>query len=398
MVSKPLEGVKVVDLSQAWAGPLGSMLLGDFGAEILKVEPPRTGDHVRNWTPAGCQGESPHFLAANRNKKSITLNLKTSEAIEIFFRLVKEADVLLENFRPGVMKKLGIAYEVLRPMNPRLIYCSVSGFGQTGPSRDDAAYDLIIQGMGGAMSVTGEEGGKPLKPGLAQADVMGALGATIAILAALHGRSKTGEGCYIDLAMLDIQLMAMGHQIVNYFVSGNIAKPLGTGHSILTPYETFPTQTYSINIAAVTPGHWADLCHVLGLPQLIEDPRFKNMEMRYRNKKELLLFLEEALQKKPAEEWLSLLKGKGIPCGPINDIPMAAREPQVLHRDMIIEVENQKLGRIKIPGMPIRIYGMTGKDPVVSPPLLGEHNEQILCGRLGYSKEDLQRLKEKGVI
>lgn len=398
MMNKPLDGVKVVDLSQAWAGPLGSMLLGDFGAEIIKVEPPGVGDHVRAWTVAGCQGESVHFLAVNRNKKSVTLNLKTKEGQEIFFRLVKDADVLLENFRPGVMKKFGLTYEILRPVNPRLIYCSVSGFGQTGPSRDDAAYDLILQGIGGAMSVTGEEGGQPVKPGLPQADVMGAMAAAIAILAALHGRAKVGEGCFIDLSMLDVQVMAMGVQLVMYLLSGNISKPMGTGHPIVTPYQMFPTQTYSINIAAMNPGHWADLCRLLGLPHLIEDPRFKNLETRIHHKKELLPLLEGALKKKPAEEWLPLIKGKGIPCGPINDVSMVVKEPQVIHRDMIIEVKNKKLGKAKIPGMPIRLFGMTGKDPVMPPPELGEHNEEIFCGRLGFSKEELKRLKEKGII
>jgi CoA:oxalate CoA-transferase len=397
-MDKPLIGLKVLDLSQAWAGPIGSMLLADFGAEIIKVEPPGVGDHVRAWAPPGCRGESPHFLAANRNKKSVTLNLKSQEGKQIFFRLVERADVLLENFRPGVMKKFGFHYEALRPINPRLIYCSVSGFGQTGPSRDDAAYDLIIQGMGGAMSVTGEEGGRPLKPGLAQADIMGALAATIAILAALLGRAKTGEGGYIDLAMLDVQLLAMGHQIVNYYLSGNISRPLGNSHPILTPYETFPTKTFPINITAVTPGHWADLCHLLGLSELIDDPRFKEMEVRITHRKDLISLLEKALSDKPAEEWLVLLKKKGIPSGPINDVSRVVKDPQVLHRDMIIEVENQKAGRVKIPGIPIRVFEMTGKDPVTPPPLLGEHNEEIYCGRLAYSKEELNQLRTKGVI
>jgi CoA:oxalate CoA-transferase len=395
---KPLEGIKVVDCSQAWAGPVGSMLLGDFGAEIIKVEPPGVGDHVRGWTPPGCQGESAHFLAVNRNKKSVTLNLKSKEGQEIFLRLVKDADVLLENFRPGVMKKFGLTYELLRPLNPRLIYCSVSGFGQTGPSRDDAAYDLILQGMGGAMSVTGEEGGQPVKPGIPQADVMGAMAAAIAILAALQGRAKAGEGCLIDISMLDVQVMAMGHQLVNYLLSGNISKPTGTGHPTLTPYEMFPTKTFAINIAAMNPGHWADLCHLLGLPHLIEDPRFKTLDVRIRHKKDLLPLLEEALKKKPGEEWLSLIKGKGIPCGPINDVSMVVREPQVIHREMIIEVKHKKLGKVRIPGTPIRLFGMTGKDPVMPPPQLGEHNEEIFCGRLGFTPAELKRMKEKGIL
>lgn len=394
----PLDGLKIIDLSQVWAGPIGSMLLGDLGAEIIKIEPPKTGEQARAWTPPNCQGESPHFLAANRNKKSVTINLKTEKGKEIFFRLAREADVLLENFRPGVMRKLGLHYEVLRSINPRLIYCSISGFGQNGPASNDSAFDVIIQGMGGAMSVTGEEGGKPLKPGIAQADIMGALAGMISILAALYGRTKKGEGCYIDLALLDIQIIAMGHQIVTYFLSGNVAKPLGTGHPILTPYETFPTKTFPINIAAVTPGHWTDLCHILGLSDLINDNRFKNMEVRVKNRKELISILERALGERSAEELFSRLKEKGIPCGPINDVSMVVKDPQVLHRHMIIEVENKALGKVKIPGIPIRVFGMTGEDPVSPPPLLGENNEEIFCHRLGYSLEDLKNFGLEGVI
>lgn len=397
-MNKPLENVKVLDVTQAWAGPIGSMLLADFGAEIIKIEPPGIGDHVRAWNPPGCRGESPHFLAANRNKKSLTLNLRTREGKEIFLRLAKESDVIMENFRPGVMKKFGLHYEAVQPMNPRVIYCSVSGFGQNGPSSHDAAYDLIIQGMGGAMSVTGEEGGRPLKPGIAQADIMGALGGTIAILAALLGRTCTGQGCYIDVAMLDIQVMAMGHQIVNYFISGNIAQPLGTSHPILIPYETFSTKTFSINIAANTPGHWTALCHILGLTELIDDARFESIAVRIKHRKELVPLMEQALQSKPGEEWIALLKEKGIPCGPINDVSMVVKEPQVLYRDMIIEVENQKIGRVKIPGMPLRVCGMTGRDSITPPPSLGEHNEEILRDRLGYSEEELRIFKEKNII
>jgi crotonobetainyl-CoA:carnitine CoA-transferase CaiB-like acyl-CoA transferase len=252
--------------------------------------------------------------------------------------------------------------------------------------------------MGGAMSVTGEEGGKPVKPGLGQADIMGGLGGTIAILAALLGRNQTGQGCFIDVSMLDMQVLAMGYQIVTYLLGGAIARPLGSAHPILTPYEAFSTKTFSINISANTPTHWADLCHVLGVTELIDDERFKNVEIRIRHRKELIPLLQQVMQEKPGEEWLRLLREKGIPCGPINDVSMVVKEPQVLHRDMIVEVENPTVGRVGIPGMPLRVCGMSGKDPVTPPPRLGEHNEEILCGRLGYSREDLQKLQEKGIV
>jgi CoA:oxalate CoA-transferase len=393
----PLQGIKVLDLTQVLVGPFAAMLLADFGAEVIKLEPPKLGDHVRGWTPPGCKGESPHFLAVNRNKKSVSLNLKSPTGLKIFLRLAENADILLENFRPGVMDTLGLGYDVLRARNPRIIYCSMSGFGQTGPAKYDAAYDLIIQGMGGAMSVTGEEGGRPLKPGIPQADVMGALGAVAAILAALHGRERTGQGEYIDISMLDIQVASMGHFIMTYILTGRIGGPLGTAHPILTPYQTFSTRTFEINIAAVTEGHWQELCDLLGLSFLKTDERFLTFESRVKNRKLLTPMIEEVLLKKPGEEWIAILKSKKIPCGPINNVEMLLKDPQVIHRQMIVEVNHPILGKIKVPGSPIRI-GTTGEQSMTAPPLLGEHNREILCDRLAYSETDLKNFKAQGII
>jgi len=395
---RPLQGIRILDLSQVLVGPFASMLLTDFGAEVIKIEPPGIGDHVRGWTPPGCRGGSPHFLALNRNKKSVSLNLKSPRGLEIFLRLAEEADVLLENFRPGVMDRFGLGYEVVQARNPRIIYCSVSGFGQTGPSRNDAAYDLIIQGMGGAMSVTGEEGGRSLKPGIPQADVMGGLGAVVAILAALFGRERTGQGCYIDLSMLDLQVAAMSHFILTYTLSGQIGKPLGTAHPILAPYETFRTKTFEINIAAVTEGHWQELCDLLGLSSLKTDERFLTFESRVKHRKVLASLIEEVLLHKPAEEWIAALKGKGIPCGPINNVEMLLKDPQVIHRKMMVEVDHPTLGRIKIPGSPIRLGRMTEEESVTAPPLLGQHNREILVERLGYRETELDDLMTHGII
>jgi crotonobetainyl-CoA:carnitine CoA-transferase CaiB-like acyl-CoA transferase len=394
---RPLQGIKVLDLTQVLVGPFAAMLFADFGAEVIKIEPPELGDHVRGWTPPGCKGESPHFLAVNRNKKSLSLNLKSPMGLKIFFRLVEDADILLENFRPGVMDGLGLAYGVLQARNPRIIYCSMSGFGQTGPAKYDAAYDLIIQGMGGAMSVTGEEGGRPLKPGIPQGDVMGALGAVAATLAALYGRERTGHGEYIDVSMLDIQVAAMGHFIMTYILAGKIGKPLGTAHPILTPYETFRTKTFEINIAAVTEGHWQELCDILGLSFCKTDERFLTFESRVKNRNLLTPLIEEVLLKKPGDEWIALLKSKKIPCGPINNVEMLLNDRQVTHRQMILEVDHPTLGKVKVPGAPLRI-GTTGEQAMAAPPLLGQHNKEILRDRLGYSETDMKSFKAQGII
>jgi crotonobetainyl-CoA:carnitine CoA-transferase CaiB-like acyl-CoA transferase len=395
---RPLQDIKVLDLTQVLVGPFAAMLLADLGAEVIKIEPPGLGDHVRGWTPPGCKGESPHFLAVNRSKKSVSLNLKSPAGSKIFLRLAEDADVLLENFRPGVMDRLGLGYDILRVRNQRIIYCSMSGFGQTGPAKHDAAYDLIIQGMGGAMSVTGEEGGRPLKPGIPQADVMGGLGAVVAVLAALYSRDRTGKGEYIDLSMLDIQVAAMGHFIMTYILTGRIGGPLGTAHPILTPYETFRTKSFEINIAAVTEEHWQKLCDLLGLSHLKKDERFETFESRVKNRKLLTPMIDEILLEKPGEEWIEILKAKKIPCGPINNVEMLLKHPQVIHRNMVVEVDHPTLGRIKIPGSPIRLGQVTEEESVTAPPLLGQHNREILCQRLGYSETDLENFRAQGVI
>ena len=394
---KPLQGIKVLDLTQVLVGPFAAMLLADFGAEVIKIEPPELGDHVRGWTPPGCKGGSPHFLAVNRNKKSVSLNLKSPTGVKIFFRLAEDADILLENFRPGVMEGLGLSYHALQERNPKIIYCSMSGFGQTGPAKFDAAYDLIIQGMGGAMSVTGEEGGRPLKPGIPQGDVMGALGTVAAALAALYGRERTSRGEYIDVSMLDIQVAAMGHFIMTYILSGRIGKPLGTAHPILTPYETFRTKTFEINIAAVTEGHWQELCDLLEISFCKSDERFLTFEYRVKNRKLLTGIIEEVLMKRPGDEWIALLKSKKIPCGPINNVEMLLNDPQVVHRQMIVEVDHPTHGKLKVPGPPLRI-GTSEEQAMTPPPLLGQHNSEILCGRLGYSEADLKKFKEERII
>lgn len=393
----PLRDLKVVDLTQAWAGPYCTMMLADLGAEVIKVEPPGVGDHVRKWTVSTSKGESPHFIAANRNKRSLALNLKHPKGREILLDLARRSDVLVENFRPGVMQRFGLDYEAVRAVAPAIIYCSVSGFGQSGPSSDHAAYDLIIQGRGGAMSVTGEEGGRPSKPGIPQADVMGALLAAFTIMAALYGRRADGAGRYLDLSMLDMQVTAMAFHIVSYQLGGEVPKPMGAKHPLLAPYESFRTATDEITIGIANDDHWQRLCQVLGMPELAADPRYATNSARVDRRSELAARIEDVTVTQPAERWLVVLNERGIPCGRINRVDQLFEDPQIQHRRMLIPIDHAALGKIMIPGVPWKV-GPVDQEPAISPPpSLGQHTVAILTG-LGYSADAIESLRQEGVI
>ena len=395
--AKPLRGLKVLDLTQAWAGPYCTMMLADAGADVVKIEPPGVGDHVRQWTVSSSKGESPHFIAVNRNKHSMTLNLKHPEGRKIFLRLAAQSDVIIENFRPGVMKRFGLDYEPVRAVAPQAIYCSVSGFGQTGPRSADAAYDLIIQSVGGAMGVTGEEGGRPLKPGIPQGDVMGALGAAFTIMAALYGRAQGGKGRYLDLAMLDMQISAMAFHIVSYALSGNVPLPMGAKHPLLAPYESFRTATTEITIGIANDHHWQRLCEVLDLPTLATEAKFATNRDRVDYRDELASLIENVTHTQPAEFWLSRLNAGGIPCGQINAVNDLFGEPQVRHRNMLIPLEHPVLGTVTVPGIPWKLVPPDEEEPPTAPPTLGQHTEQILHG-LGYSASEIQTFRRTGVL
>jgi len=390
-----LEGIKVLDLSRALAGPYCTMLLGDMGADVIKIERPGKGDDSRAWGPPFIEGESAYFLSINRNKKSITLNLKSEKGKEILFKLIKISDVLIETNRPGVMEKLGLSFEEVKKVNPKIVYCSISGFGQTGPYKLRPGFDQVIQGMGGLMSITGEENRPPIKVGVAITDVGAGMYAAIGILAALLRRDKTGKGEYIDVSMLDGTISWLTYQSGRYFASGEVPKPMGSGHPLIVPYQAFKTKDVYINIAVGNDSLWRKFCETIGL-NIADDPKFSTNAKRVENKEELIKILNEILSKKTGKEWLEILNKAGIPCGPIYKLNDIFSDPHVLSRGMVSEIEHPKAGKIKLTGVPIKFKNSPGKIRL-HPPLLGENNFEIL-EEIGYKKEEIEKFREEGVI
>jgi len=393
---KALEGIRVLDFTRVLAGPFCTMVLADLGAEVVKVERPGVGDDSRAFGPFIGQ-ESAYFMSINRNKKSITLNLKDQRAVEIVKKMIPHFDVVVENFRPGVMDRLGLGYESLKELNPRLIYASSSGFGHTGPYSQLPAYDLIVQGMGGIMSITGPDEQHPTKVGSSIADIFAGVFCAIGILAALNHREKTGEGQKVDVSMLDCQVAILENAISRYFVTGKIPTPIGNRHPSIAPFATFKTQDGFINIAIGNDFIWNRFCNLVGRPELAEDSRFISNEARNNNWEELEPILEEIMAKDNTAAWIEKLRSVGVPCGPINNIEQLVNDPQVLEREMIVEVEHPVAGNLKMPGCPIKMSKTPGK--IEKPaPLLGGDNEEILTRFAGLSKEELKTLQEEEVI
>lgn len=393
---KPLEGIRVIDLTRVLAGPFATMILGDLGAEIIKIEIPDGGDDSRSYGPF-VNNESAYYMSINRNKKSITLNLKKKEGIEILKELVKKADIVVENFKPGTMEKLGIGYEVLKEINPRIIYAACSGFGHTGPYSQRPAYDVIVQGMGGIMSITGQPGGPPTRVGASIGDITAGLFTVIGILAALNVREKTGIGQKIDVAMLDCQVAILENAIARYFVTGKSPEPIGNRHPSITPFSSFKTKDGYVIIAVGNDNLWAKFCNVVERPELIDDERFKTNPDRTKNWNELEPILNEIFNKKTTDEWLEILEKAGIPCGPINNIERIVNDPQVKAREMLVEIEHPVAGRMKIPGIPIKFSETPGK--IERPaPLLGEHTVEVLINLVGLTEDKIEYLKQNKII
>ncbi len=397
-MARPLEGIVVLDLTWVLSGPFASMVLCDLGAEVIKVERPPWGDIARTTGPYQ-NGWSGYFFSVNRGKRSIAIDLRGEEGRELFRRLAEKADVVMENFTPGTMERLGIGYETLAARNPRLIFASTSGFGQTGPYRERPALDIIVQAMGGIMSITGEPGRGPVRPGASLGDISAGLFTAIGILAALHERERSGKGQAIDVSMLDCQVSVLENAIMRYFVTGSAPEPLGTRHPSATPFQAFPTADGHLVIALSfgEENQWQLLCGLLGLPELVGDERFATSPRRTARHAELEPILEAAFRQRPTGEWLEELGALGIPCGPINTIPQVVADEQVRERGMIREVTHPRAGTIPIANTPFRMSRSESgiKGP---PPDFGSDTAAVLGDLLGLSPADVAELEARGVV
>ena len=394
---KALEGIRVLDLTRALAGPFCTLMLGDNGADVIKVEIPGTGDDTRKWGPPFIGEESAYYLSINRNKRSLTLNLQDAKAQEVFMKLAKDIDVVVENFTPGVMGRFGLDYDAVKAVSPKVVYCSISGFGQDGPYRNRPAYDQIMQGVGGLMSITGEPDGEPQKIGIAVTDIGAGMWSAFAIMAALHHREKSGEGQYIDISMLDAQVAWLTYQAAFFFANGEAPKRMGAAHPTLVPYQAFMCNDGKyINVAVGSERIWGRFCQGMGREDLKDHPDYATNSVRVNHRGAMVSMLQEIFLTRPVAEWVEDLQAANVPCGPINDLADVFADPQVLARNMYLEMPHPTLGSIKQTGLPIK-FSLTPGGLDRHPPLLGEHNQEILQS-LGYSDADVQSLKEQSVI
>jgi formyl-CoA transferase len=386
-----LDGLRVVDVTQVMAGPFCAMMLADFGADVIKVEPP-AGDSTRTM-PGAVGSDSPSFNAVNRGKRSVVLNLKTPEGVAALKRLAAAADILVENYRPGVMQTLGLDYATLSAANPRLIYASISGYGQTGPMKNKGGFDLVAQGVSGIMSVTGEPGGAPVKSGIPLTDLGAALFAVVGILAALEHRHKTGAGQHVDTSLLDAGVGLSVWEATQYFSGRGIPERLGSAHRMSAPYQAFRCADGFITIGGANDRSFRRICAVLEHPEWAEAPEFKTDGMRIRNRADLAARIEAITITRPRAHWLELFDANSIPCGPINDYAQVFQDPQVLAREMVVDVEHPTLGSIKALGSPIKMSA-TPPDVRRRAPLLGEHTEEVLS-EMGFEAGEIETLRGK---
>ena len=394
----PLEGITVLDLTWVLSGPYGAMLLCDLGAEVIKVERPPHGDLARTTGPH-INGVSGYFMSINRGKKSISIDLAKEEGKELFLKLVEQADVVVENFTPGAMDGLGLGYEALRKRNPRIIYAATSGFGQTGPDRLRPALDVVVQGMGGVMSITGHPGGPPTRPGLSLGDIAAGLFTAIGVLAALQERERSGEGQLVDVSMLDCQVAILENAFMRYFATGDVPGPIGTRHPLATPFQAFPTKDGYLVLAlwGGAENQWEMLCALLGTPELIYDERFATNEARTEHHGELEPLMFEAMKKRTTAEWLHEFDAIGIPCGPLNTIAEAAEHPQVRAREMLVEVDHPVAGKLRLADTPVKLSRTPGgiKGPA---PAIGQHTDEVLRELLSTPDAEIATLRESGVL
>jgi len=399
-----LKDIRIVDITRAMAGPYCTMMLGDFGADVIKVERPGSGDESRGWGPpfvgdayGPYPGESAYFLSANRNKRSLTVNLKDPAGLVIIQKLVQISDVFIENFRTGVLDKMGLGFEELKESNPGLIYCSVSGYGRTGPYKERPGYDAIIQAEGGMMSITGPKEGPPSRVGIPIIDITSGMFASSAILAALLERSESGQGQHIDVSLLDTQTALLANVASNFLVGGEPPKRVGNAHPNIAPYEPFLAKDKGFVLGAANQRQWEKLCDTLLHPDLKTDPRFLTNQDRVKNRAALIEVLNDIFKEKDAQDWLDQIQAAGLPCGPINTVPEVFQHPQREERELVQEAQHSSAGKVPLTGFPYK-FSRTPAETHHPPPLLGEHNREILVDLLGYSQKEMDQMGEKGVI
>lgn len=396
-MSGPLEGVRVLDLTRILSGPYCTMMLGDMGADVIKVENPKGGDDTRGWGPPFLNGVSTYYISVNRNKKSFTLNLKEARGKEILTELIRQSDVVAENFRPGTLDKLGFPWEEIQKINPRAILTSVSGFGHTGPRASEPGFDVVIQGEGGIMSITGEPDGPPTKVGASVADIVAGMLAAQGTILALYHREKTGKGQKVDISMLDGQVALLTYHANSFFATGNVPQRRGNKHPSITPYETYKCADGYLNLGVGNDSLWARFCDAMGLGELKDDPKFAVNADRVRNREALQEILDAFFASREVIPTLEAIKKAGVPCGPINDFAQVFSEPQVLAREMVVDIDVPEAGSTKLTGVPIKM-SETGGEIRIPPPSLGQHTDEVLESLLGLEAAERQALRDAGVI
>jgi len=391
----PLAGIRVLDFTRVLAGPAASLALADLGAEVLKIEPPDGGDETRDFPPIR-DGESHYFLSVNRGKKSIVIDLKSEAGVALAKDLAARCDIVVENYRPGVMDRLGLGYEALSAINPKLIYCAISGYGQTGPLKDRPSFDIVLQAMSGALSVNGEPGQPPTKLGIPLGDLVGGINGPIAILAALHERNRTGKGRYIDISLVDGLIGMLGYIAQLAFFTGEDPKPQGSQHPNLVPYGAFPAKDGSIIVACLTNSFWGKICKALGCPEKTTDPRYDSIQKRREAREEVNAIVTAVTREKTVDELVELFTAFEVPHAPILGVRDALSQPQTVAREMVVEVEHKTLGRIPIVNRPIRF---DERQPTpAAPPVLGQDTDAILKDVLGLSAEAIAALRAGGAV
>ncbi|MDR6999237.1 CaiB/BaiF CoA-transferase family protein [Neobacillus niacini] len=395
-MSGALEGIKVLDLTRVLAGPYCTMILADLGADVIKVEAPGGSDETRGWGPPFQNGVSAYYLCTNRNKRSLTVDLKTDEGRDIIRELAKEADVLIHNFKFGSMEKWLLDYDSLKKINSKLVFCSITGFGESGPYRHLPGYDYIIQGMSGMMSITGNQDGSPFKIGVAMVDILTGLYSAISIEAALLERERSGMGQKIDMSLMDAAVSSLANVASNYLISGNVPQRLGNDHPNIVPYSIFNTMDGEIIIAVGNNRQFTALCEAMEIPEIAKDEKYRTNEARVENRMELTEILENKLQLKPTHHWMELFSQNNIPCGPIQTMDQVFDHPQVMARDMVVQINHPEAGPVKLVGSPIKL-SRTSTKLERHPPIAGEHTIEILQ-EAGYTPEKIQQLIQKKII